>query len=146
MQFFIIHDDPKINSRLLPDYCIKSVNCREGYQMLSDIGHLFGVRWEGQNKNYNVYHAETRQYWKNIRAFDFFVAHYEACLSEYEYRYWHQTKFHENYFNFQKKALSELRSKITNYSKKYNQVVQYLLKNKTNKLTAKEIVRLEGIV
>jgi hypothetical protein len=145
MQFFIINEDPKISARLLPDYCLKAVNAREGFQMLSDIGHLFDVKWEGQNNHYNAYHAETRKFWRNLRAFDCFIAHYEACLIEYELRQWNRTEFHERYMKFRPAALPELRSKISAHSNKYSQVIKYLLDRKSDKLTTSEIARLESM-
>jgi hypothetical protein len=30
MQFYIIHTNPQRNADLLPDYCLKRVNVREG--------------------------------------------------------------------------------------------------------------------
>jgi len=145
MQFYIIHDDPKVSARLLPDYGIKT-NVREAYQMLSDMGHLFDIKWEGQFNKYNPYHAETRQYWKNIGCFDFFINHYEHCLMQYEIRFWQQTKWHEGYFSFQKRAHNLLREAIIGRSEKYNQVIQYLLVVKSKHLKPKEITALQSMV
>jgi O6-methylguanine-DNA--protein-cysteine methyltransferase len=144
MQFYIIHDDPAVSSRALPDYGIKT-NVREGYQMLSDMGRLFDITWDGQFNEYNPYHAETRQYWKNIESFDFFISHYERCLAQYELRFWRQTKWHEGYFNFQKRAYNLLREAIMGRSEKYNQVIQYLLVTKSRKLKPKEISVLQSM-
>jgi hypothetical protein len=145
MQFYIIHDDPKISCKLMPDYGIKT-NVREAYTMLCDMGHLFKVCWEGQHKEYNPYHAETRQYWRNIKCFDYFIAHYEQCLVEYELRYWNQTKFHDRYFSYQRNASAKLRGAIMARSSKYNQVIKYLLDRKTQHLKPKEITTLQSIV
>ena len=82
MQFYIVDPYPMDNAAMLPDYAIKSVNVREGWQILSDIGHRFGVHWEGQNKCYNKHHPLTRSF-SHREAFKAFHQHYRACLSEY---------------------------------------------------------------
>jgi len=145
MQFYIIHDDPRVNAKNMPKYGVR-VNVREGYHMLSTIGHLFSITWEGQYKTLNPYHAETRKHWKDIKSFDFFISHYEQCLVQYELIYWQQTKWHEGYFNFQKRAQSLLREAIISYSEKHNQVIQYLLSVKSKHLKPKEITTLQSMI
>lgn len=41
------------------------VNVREGWQMISDVGHAVGVTWDTQNKEYNRWHSNTRKWWVN---------------------------------------------------------------------------------
>lgn len=79
MQFYIIHEDPKTNVQLLPEYALKKVNIREGWQILSDIGHIHGVSWPKQNKIYSASHVLTRSFCVNLIAFDRFMLHYIAC-------------------------------------------------------------------
>lgn len=86
MQFYILDPDPKTSARMLPDYALKSVNVREGWQILSDIGHRFGVEWEGQNKCYNAAHPLTRSF-SNWPSFQTYVKQYRACCTEYLRRY-----------------------------------------------------------
>lgn len=143
MQFYIIDDDPIKNASLLPNYCLKRVNIREGWQILSDIGHLFNVTWEGQNKEYNPYHAETRQYWTSLQKFDYFIAHYSMCLLEYEKRYNKRTVWHDRTVNFMEFSLPKLRMKIDN--EKGNQIVKYLLDRKLKFLTINEVQQLSKI-
>ena len=81
MQFYIIDPDPATNARNLPAYALR-VNIREGWQILSDIGHRFGVKWAGQNKAYNPLHPLTRSF-SNGDAFLPFCRHYRACLEAY---------------------------------------------------------------
>ena len=85
MQFYIVHPEPETNAKLLPDYAIKRVNVREGYSIISDIAHRFGITWEGQNKPYNPYHPLTRTF-SNRKAFWDFHQHYHCCCIEYERR------------------------------------------------------------
>lgn len=83
MQFFIINKDPLVNAETLPEYAITKVNCREGIQILSDIGHNMRITWEGQNKAYSIWHAETRRFMVNRKEFRNFVNHLRACLIQY---------------------------------------------------------------
>jgi hypothetical protein len=81
MQFYIIDPDPATNARNLPAYALR-VNIREGWQILSDIGHRFGVKWAGQNKAYNPLHPLTRSF-SNQDAFVDLWRHYGYCLTAY---------------------------------------------------------------
>ena len=80
MQFYIVDEDPHVNIEVLPTYALKKVNVREGWQILSDIGHIMGVSWHGQNKAYSLSHVLTRSHCQNRVRFLRFVAHYEACV------------------------------------------------------------------
>lgn len=142
MQFYIINFSPAINARELPVYALK-VNVREGYQMLSDIGHVLGINWYGQNKSYNPYHAETRQYWKSVVEFEKFLAHYEACLEAYQKKYG-ISKFHINYDSFlQKEGQIQIAKKIYDEETPQNwQVRKYLLTQKRKNLSQEEIESL----
>ena len=142
MQFYIIHEDPKTNAKLLPDYCLKKVNLREGWQMISDIGYLYGIKWEGQNKMYNPYHAETRQYWKSPVTFRNFIDHYVTCLGEYIKRFDKKTVWHYRFTHFIGcDYYTQLYIKIKEEPK--SQIVKYLLDRKRKHLTEEEIKRLE---
>jgi hypothetical protein len=147
MQFYIIHDDPIVNAKILPDYCLKKVNIREGWQMLSDIGHLFEVSWDGQNSLYNSYHAETRRYWRNKYSFFMFISYYHECLIEYFYRFGKTTVFHRKFNNLIKSnTITVLAEKIGSkllYDK--DQIVKYLLDTKTQHLNNVEIERLNNL-
>lgn len=52
MQFYRLHKQPEISAKMLPDYALKLVNIREGWQIISDCGHALYLSWETQN---NVY-------------------------------------------------------------------------------------------
>ena len=82
MQFYVVDSDPRKSAEMLPDYALKRVNIREGWQILSDIGHRFGVQFDGQNKPYNPYHPLTRQFSYHQGFAIFLDAIYECC-SEY---------------------------------------------------------------
>lgn len=141
MQFYIIHNDPATNAKLLPDYAIKSVNCREGWQMLSDIGYTVGVTWTGQNKEYNRYHPNTWRYWKSREDFEYFWSHYVMCLVEYMYRFDKKTIWHKNYNYAACRLISEMlppRSEKTDT----HAVIEYMLMRKIKHFSKQEVNRL----
>lgn len=80
MQFYIVDPSPTTNAKRLPDYALR-VNMREGWQILSDIGHRFGVTWENQNKCYNKHHPWTRQF-SHKGNLNQLVYHLRACCEE----------------------------------------------------------------
>lgn len=81
MQFYIIHQNPKESARRLPLYALKT-NMREGWQILSDIGHRFSLNWENQNKAYNPAHPWTRTF-SHKQGFNRLIHGLEACCEEY---------------------------------------------------------------
>ena len=81
MQFYIVHKDPVKNAKMLPTYALK-VNMREGWQILSDIGHRFGVSWENQCKAYNPAHPWTRTF-SHQQGFNRLIHGLEDCCNEY---------------------------------------------------------------
>lgn len=144
MQFYIIDDDPETNAKELPDYCLKKVNIREGWQILSDIGHAMGVTWEGQNGEYNRYHAETRQYWKDILSFKYFIDHYSACLDEFERRFLKDTIFRKKFTDYLYNAHYKLSNEFAKTTEKPErwQIIEYIATRKTKFLTDKEWKKL----
>jgi len=145
MQFYIIHNDPKINASLLPDYALKKVNLREGWQILSDIGHKFNVTWEGQYAKYNPYHVLTKSFWMNKEAFDKFIFHYTYCLKEYRNRYDKETIWHKLFKFFGKDNYCILYDKISN-GDIISQNLEYLLTEKRKFLTEDEMERLKKFI
>lgn len=79
MQFYRLSEDPGINVCLLPEYALK-VNVREGWQILSDIGHIYGITWKNQNKCYSKSHPTTRFHARDWEAIKSFLEHYRYCL------------------------------------------------------------------
>lgn len=138
MQFYIIHKDPETNAKLLPDYALKRVNIREGWQILSDIGHRFGVTWDCQNKHYNMYHPLTRSF-STRSQFLSFKNYYHACLKEYEKRYGKPTIWHVNYYNVPWGKIHDALSMTTE-----QEVINYLTTSKAKHLTEAEIKRLKN--
>lgn len=144
MQFYAIHKEPRLNAKYLPDYALKKVNVREGYQILSDIGHCFNVHWETQNKLYNYNHPATMRWRKDGESFDRFVDYYEACLEEYKRRYGKTTSFHKGFNDFLTGSLHShspyktiiliIEPKVTTEQS----TIEYLLTAKEDKLTNKE--------
>jgi hypothetical protein len=133
MQFFIIHPDPETNAKMLPDYAIKKVNVREGWQILSDIGHNLGITWEGQNKPYSIWHAETRRFMVNREAFELFLNHYRFCLNEYTERFGNDTIFHDKYFTTL--PVLTLCLKIPSHRTHEQFMLDYLIRSKKEKMS-----------
>lgn len=153
MQFYIIiEDDPEENAKELPDYCLKDVNIREGWQIISDIGHAMGVRWPGQNKEYNRYHAETRKHWENLASYNTFIHHYQACLEEYERRFKDTFKktpvWFQRFRDFLYYADYLLKIEFLEKEKlpKRWQIIEYLTTNKAPKLKADELRKLKNMI
>ena len=86
MQFYIVDGNPDVSASLLPDYALKRVNIREGWQIISDIGHRFGFKFPCQNKCYNAFHPLTRQF-SNQKDFLKLFYNYNACCLEYKRRF-----------------------------------------------------------
>lgn len=149
MQFYIIiEDDPEANAKEVPDHCLKDVNIREGWQILSDIGHAMGVTWEGQNKEYNRYHAETRKHWENLASYNTFVHHYQECLKEYNKRFEKSTIWHKKFIDFLYYADYLLKIEFLEKEKlpKKWQTIEYLTTRKAPKLKADELKRLKNMI
>lgn len=87
MQFYRVHIQPEISSKMLPDYALKSVNIREGWQTISDCGHALGLTWETQNNEYNRYHPNTWRFWKTKDMFYNLIDHYIYNIMEYNERF-----------------------------------------------------------
>ena len=139
----MIHEDAIISSELLPDYALKNVNIREGWQILSDIGHIHGITWEGQNKLYSASHALTRCLCSNAQSFEEFINHYDFNLFEYERRFKSKTIWHEKFVCFLGNDIyKKIQAKISH--NKYQNTIRYLLEEKKDKLTSDEVARLVG--
>ena len=137
MQFYIIHPAPLRNAALLPEYALKRVNVREGWQILSDIGHRFGVGWVGQNKLYNAHHPLTRSY-SNRQALSAFLRHYDACLSAYLLRgMGKRTVWHDAWLGV---PLTALLAAVP--ASPYEEARHYLLTAKADKLTDEDVERI----
>lgn len=142
MQFYIIDPDPGRSAEMLPDYAIQKVNVREGWQILSDIGHIHGVTWPHQTKLYSASHAKTLSLCASKLAFVEFLRNYEYCLLEYRKRFptnkcpwfgWYHDGFT---YPVRRQVLSKLSDNP------YYQSINYLLVNKADKLTKREKERL----
>jgi len=137
MQFYIINKDPAINAGLLPDYAIKSVNVRDGHQILSDIGHRFGVQWEGQNKPYNPFHPLTREF-SHQDTFKWFVEHFDYCCVEYQHRF---KKTRQEIESFKVFTKFDIIMEVLPLNRE-QETIHYLLTRKKDKLTANELNKL----
>jgi hypothetical protein len=147
MQFYVIHPDPDKNAALLPDYAIRRVNVREGYQILSDCGHAVSVNWSTQNKEYNRFHPTTWQYWKNKDSFYTFISHYMACLSEYEKRFGNDktyTTYKNKFDSFIVEGFSLFNGAIFNFTDEQHMAL-YMLRQKEKHLTESDIDILKHI-
>lgn len=99
MQFYQVHKCPFLNVYSLPEYAVLRVNVREGWQILSDIGHFLNITWEGQNKPYSLGHPATVKQRRDKESFRRFLAQYKACLHWYKVLTWSETVFHERIKN-----------------------------------------------
>lgn len=140
MQFYMIHKDAKTSAKLLPDYALKKVNIREGWQILSDIGHIHGIKWNGQNRLYSASHALTRSFCSKD-AYNRFIQHYNQNLIEYEARFKSRTVFHDKFEAFADSGIGFDLYLVLPEST-YESTRQYLLSQKTKHLSEDEIVKL----
>jgi hypothetical protein len=133
--------DPIKSAKMLPDYALFKVNLREGWQILSDIGHIFGVTWPEQNELYSESHALTRMLCSTKERFVNFLWHYEACLLEYQIR---KHTIPTWTFKYERFMVSNAHMEIASHlpSSEYDSTRIYLLTNKRQHLTAAEIERL----
>lgn len=143
MQFYVIDRDPEVNAKMLPDYALKKVNVREGWQMLSDIGHAVGVHWEGQNKAYNMTHPNTLRWYQNNKVFADFTMYYWHCLVEYVLRFGKPTVYHRKYPVFVSRALDRVVDALPG-DDQYQSVIRYMLNWKMEHLTEAEVELLRS--
>jgi len=145
MQFYIVHPDPATSARMLPDYALKQVNLREGWQILSDIGHIHGVTWEGQNTLYSASHALTRLLCSSPAKFREFVDNYVHCLVEHRRRFDKASPWESKYKAFLKAVDQIVLLEERLPADEYESVRRYLLEYKGDKLTEAEKARLENV-
>lgn len=105
MQFYIPHTDPTTAARALPTYALR-VNLKEGWQILSDLAHRFGVTWDGQNKPYNPAHPWTRTF-SHKAGFNRLIHHLRANAAEYYNRTGKQTVWQDLIADFVGNDLDE---------------------------------------
>jgi hypothetical protein len=132
MQFYILLEDAQDSAQLMPDKLLR-VNVREGWQILSDIGHHFGVTFPGQTKPYNPNHPTTMRHRECGAAFAMFRRHYVACLEKYHNRFgvahWHAVADNVPWITLQAHA-----DRVT----RYQTIRQYVLTAKRRQLTNQE--------
>ena len=140
LQFYIISKDLKKNFKYLPKYALEKVNIREGYQILSDIGHYYGVTWKFQNKKYNYNHPNVKKFC-TYPMFQEFISHYEESIN-----YKKDTIFVQKYSYFKKENGKKKLLAIIQKDNKYLQDIRYLLSSKKKNLQKNEIENLEKIL
>jgi hypothetical protein len=141
MQFYMLDADPIKSAKLLPDYALFKVNLREGWQILSDIGHIFGVTWPEQNALYSESNALTRMLCRSRTAFSDFLCHYAACCNEYRIRKENISLWEHKFILFMRSCSDHtLRDRLP--QDEYESTRIYLLTTKRKHLTAAEIERL----
>ena len=140
MQFFVIHPDPVTNANMLPEYAITKVNCREGIQVLSDIGHNLGVTWEGQNKAYSIWHAETRRFMVNRESFELFVQHLLQCLLKYKEIKGKHCAYHDKFLIAK---VSEIACALPQSRSHEDFMLDYLVRGKASKMSEYDLKRLK---
>jgi len=141
MQFYIIDLYQVENAKKLPAWALR-VNIREGWQILSDIGHATGISWEGQNREYNRYHANTWRFWKTKEDFLKFYYHYKACLDEYKRAY----KIKPKYLDFIGNVpMQEILDNINTDSEEKS-VIKYMLERKSKNMSVEEIDIMKNLL
>lgn len=140
MQFFIIHPDPIENAKLLPDYAIKKVNCREGIQILSDIGHNLGITWEGQNKAYSPWHAETRRFMVDRSALTYFMNHMLTCLRKYDELIGKENPYWKKFVNV---PWVDLLRQLPIIRTHEEFMLDYMIRGKADKMSSEDLERLK---
>lgn len=142
MQFYIVHPDPATSAKLLPDYALFKVNLREGWQILSDIGHIHDVHWAGQNRLYSESHALTRSFCSDPHTFDEFLQNYRQCLREYHKRKGVKSTYSDKFFNtfMAENCNIGIHRKIA--KDKYESVRRYLVRNKKKHLSGEDFLIL----
>jgi hypothetical protein len=139
MQFYIIDDDPIVNATLLPQYARK-VNIREGWQILSDVGHTVGVSFTGQTAKYSLSHPAVRRFTKDKASFTRLILHYQACLvEEKEYSRTWMDKFANA-----TAGINEIKNRLPDTRSDELHTIDYLLNNKLeNKNGKRQITEAE---
>jgi len=145
MQFYVLHKNPIENAKILPDYALRKVNLREGWQMLSDIGHAHNLKWDNQNKEYNRYHPNTWRWWKNKECFNLFLLYYLECCLEYQRRFKKTNSFINQFLRFYCTNVDKLCKVIQNMSEEES-IIQYILHRKRKFLTKNEIEKLNNCI
>jgi hypothetical protein len=139
MQFYIIHPDPETNWKMLPEYAKQKVNAWEGYTILSDIGTIHDIEWDERCKEYSLSHVLTRTICQNRENFLFFISHYDYCVRQYG------KSFLRKYEIYREQAHDRLVQAIPVHRNKYQFNIDYLLNQKRDKLTEKEIEYLTEV-
>ena len=150
MQFYILDADATTSARALPDYALKKVNLREGWQILSDCGHALGFEWEGQCREYNRYHPNTWKFWCSCEGMEMLWQHWCACLVEYERRFGRDRMAATYWAKYEFVVGPVMRGMIETASAQpptaAARTAAYMLARKAKHLTEDEIKRLTQIV
>lgn len=139
MQFYIIHSDPTLSSARLPLSMLR-VNVREGWQILSDIGHFYDLKWEGQTKPYNINHPTTMRFRESQEEFAVFIQHYRHCLAAYVVYYGGDSVWAINLRNVPKE---EILDKIGPAQDRYATIREYILTAKSRQMKDGERAEFE---
>lgn len=136
MQCYIVHKDPKQSAKLLPTYALR-VNMREGWAILSDIGHRFGVTFDHQTKAYNPW---TRTF-SHKQGIGRLIVGIAMCCAEYVKRTGKYPCWCEWISNFETKVEELLRALPVDQEAK---TLHYLVTAKADKMTEAELTTLKG--
>jgi len=140
MQFYIVHKDPRASAKTLPLYALRT-NMREGRQILSDIGHRFGVTFDNRCRPYNLVHPWTRTF-SHKAGFNRLMDNLEACCEEH-----HRSTGKTYCWNGWVADFMELHKAGEVYRSlpedQEAEVIHYLITAKASKMTDEEIKRLK---
>lgn len=136
MQYYIVHPDSVISAKYLPLYALRC-NLREGFQILSDIGHRFNHHWPHQCKPYNPVHPWTRTFSHRHRAgLTVFLNNYRACCEEYYNRTGKMTCWQQWFADI------DVGFWINVPADQEQETLHYLINYKSDKMEKEELLRL----
>ena len=116
----------------------KRVNAREGWQMISDIGHAVGVTWPDQDKEYNRWHSNTRKWWIKRGTFNtlmgIFVTSVNSLVKENDKTGLTYLAKYQNSHAF----IADIYYALPSFRTVRQHDVLYMLKRKSKNMTAEE--------
>lgn len=100
-----------------------------------------GVKWEGQNKPYSIWHVEVRKVILNRSSFLSFIAHLDACMHKYkEYK----GKLPVYYEKLQLADIKGIADKLPVDRTTEEFMLDYLLRGKADKMSERDLERLRS--
>lgn len=131
-----MHPDPELSARILPTYALR-INIREGWTMMSDIGHRFRSHWAHQCEPCNPVHPRTRTF-SHRAGLTVFLNNYRACCQEYYDRTGKMTCWQQWFADI------DTGFWINVPADQEQETLRYLTNYKSDKMTPEELITLKG--